>query len=49
MHHVGTAYFRARLLMATDTFMTRVNPRNEFVQTYQIKTDLKGCYCPVIG
>src|SRR6476619_5700819 len=32
-------------LTKTDTFTTRVNPRNEFVQTNRIKTDPTGCYC----
>jgi len=36
-------------LTETDTFTTRVYPRNEFVQTSQTKTSPTGCYCPATG
>src|SRR6202041_3331653 len=33
-------------LLASNTFATEVYPRNESVQTIQLKTNLNGCYCP---
>jgi len=38
-----------RGLTGSDTFTTRVYPRNEFVQTGRIKTDPAGCYCLPTG
>ena len=36
-------------LTESDTFVTRVCPRNEFVQTDRAKTSSSGCYCPQSG
>jgi hypothetical protein len=46
---VTLAALRGLELTETDTFRTRVYPRNEFVQTNRDKTSSIGCYCPDTG